>query len=326
MSELNTPKSDVELVEKLKTSYAEIKAEISKVIVGQDETITNILIAVFSRGHCLLVGVPGLAKTLLVKTISDVLDLKFNRIQFTPDLMPGDITGTEIIEEDQTTKKRNFRFIKGPVFANIILADEINRTPPKTQSALLEAMQEQKVTAAGVTYDLDKPFFVLATQNPIEQEGTYPLPEAQLDRFMFNLWLDYPSFDEEVEIIKSTTSEYQPELQKIISSKEIIEFQSLIRRVPVADNVIEYAVKVVQNSRAKEFKNIISWGAGPRASQYLILAAKTKSILEGRFNPSIDDVKHALVPVLRHRIIPSFNAEAEGITSVEIINRISENI
>ena len=243
MSELNLPKNDVQLVEKLKSSYTDIKNEISKVIVGQDEIISNILISIFSKGHSLLVGVPGLAKTLLVKTIADVLDLKFSRIQFTPDLMPGDITGTEIIEEDQATKRRNFRFIKGPVFANIILADEINRTPPKTQSALLEAMQEQKVTAAGVTYNLDKPFFVLATQNPIEQEGTYPLPEAQLDRFMFNLWLDYPSFTEEVEIIKSTTSEYQPELNKVISTDEIIEFQSLIRRVPVADNVIEYAVK-----------------------------------------------------------------------------------
>ena len=326
MIEKNTPKNDVELVEKLKTSYSDIKTEISKVIVGQDEIITNILISIFSRGHCLLVGVPGLAKTLLVKTIADVLDLKFNRIQFTPDLMPGDITGTEIIEEDQATKKRNFRFIKGPVFSNIILADEINRTPPKTQSALLEAMQEQKVTAAGVTYNLDKPFFVLATQNPIEQEGTYPLPEAQLDRFMFNLWLAYPSFEEEVQIIKSTTSEYEAELNKVISAEDIIEFQSLIRRVPVADNVIEYAVKVVQNSRSKNFKDIISWGAGPRASQYLILAAKTKSVLEGRYNPSIDDVKQSLVPVLRHRIIPSFNAEAEGINSVEIINRISDNI
>jgi MoxR-like ATPase len=277
----------------------------------------------------LLVGVPGLAKTLLIKTVAEVLDLKFNRIQFTPDLMPSDITGTEIIDEDSVTKKRMFRFIQGPVFANIILADEINRTPPKTQSALLEAMQEHKVTAAGVTRTLDEPFFVLATQNPIEQEGTYPLPEAQLDRFMFNLWLEYPNLKEEIEIIKSTTSDYKPELKKVLAADELIGFQNLIKRVPVAENVIEFAVKFVDSTRptnnANEFiKERVAWGAGPRASQYLILAAKTKAVMEGRFTPSIDDVKAFLIPVLRHRIIPNFSAEAEGINSVEIINKLMQ--
>ncbi len=321
--------NDAALVEKLNTKVSEIKSEIGKIIIGQHETIDNLLISLFSNGHCLLVGVPGLAKTLLIKTLSQVLDLKFSRIQFTPDLMPGDITGTEIIEEDQSTKKRSFRFIKGPVFANIILADEINRTPPKTQAALLEAMQEHRVTAAGVTYKLDEPFFVLATQNPIEQEGTYPLPEAQLDRFMFNLWLDYPSYEDEVEIIKSTTSDYDPKLSVVLHSNDIIDFQNLVRRVPVADNVIEYTVKLVDSTRPtnsnvnKFVKDHITWGAGPRASQFLILAAKTKAIVEGRYTPNINDVKSILIPVLRHRIIPNFNAEAEGITSVDIINHLS---
>jgi MoxR-like ATPase len=274
------------------------------------------------------VGVPGLAKTLLIKTLAEVLDLKFSRIQFTPDLMPSDITGTELIEEDPLTKKRDFRFISGPIFANVILADEINRTPPKTQAALLEAMQEHKVTVAGVTYTLTEPFFVLATQNPIEQEGTYPLPEAQLDRFMFNLWLDYPSFEEEIKIVQSTTSQYSPMLDKVVSSQEIIIFQDLIRKVPVADNVIEFAVKVVNRTRpningSPQFiKNWISWGAGPRASQYLILAAKTKAIIEGRFTPNIDDVRSAMIPTLRHRIITNFSAEADGINSVEVIKKI----
>jgi MoxR-like ATPase len=304
-----------------------VKKEIGKVIVGQHEIIDSLLVALLAKGHCLLVGVPGLAKTLLIRTLADVLNLNFNRIQFTPDLMPGDITGTEIIDHDQSTNQRSFRFIKGPIFSNIILADEINRTPPKTQAALLEAMQEHKVTAAGHTYSLQEPFFVLATQNPIEQEGTYPLPEAQLDRFMFNLWLDYPSFDDELKIIKDTTSSYQPELKKIIGAEEIIEFQDLVRRVPVADNVIEFAVKIVGETRkassASEYiKQWINWGAGPRASQYLILAAKTKAVMDGRFTPNIDDVKSSMIPVLRHRIIPNFNAEAEGITSVEIINQI----
>lgn len=321
------PTNDVQAVEQLADAIKRIKKEIAKVIVGQDQIVNDLLVSLLARGHCLLVGVPGLAKTLLIKTLAEVLDLKFNRIQFTPDLMPSDITGTEIIDEDSVTKKRMFRFIQGPVFANIILADEINRTPPKTQSALLEAMQEHKVTAAGITRTLDEPFFVLATQNPIEQEGTYPLPEAQLDRFMFNLWLDYPSFKEEIEIIKSTTSDYKPELKKVLAADELIKFQNLIKRVPVAENVIEFAVKFVDSTRptnnANEFiKERVAWGAGPRASQYLILAAKTKAVIEGRFTPSIDDVKAFLIPVLRHRIIPNFSAEAEGINSVEIIKKL----
>ncbi|NJD21939.1 MAG: MoxR family ATPase [Melioribacter sp.] len=321
--------NDVQTVEQLAQSVKQIKQEIAKVIIGQDQVVNDLLVSLLSRGHCLLVGVPGLAKTLLIKTLSEVLDLKFNRIQFTPDLMPSDITGTEIIDEDPVTKKRIFRFIQGPVFANIILADEINRTPPKTQSALLEAMQEHKVTAAGVTRILEEPFFVLATQNPIEQEGTYPLPEAQLDRFMFNLWLDYPSFKEEIEIIKSTTSDYKPELKKVLSTNELINFQNLIKRVPVAENVIEFAVNFVNNTRPTTnnqnnfIKEHVAWGAGPRASQYLILAAKTKAVMGGRFTPAIDDVKEFLIPVLRHRIIPNFSAEAEGINSVEIIRKLT---
>jgi MoxR-like ATPase len=325
ISEVN---DDVELVEKLSESVKNIKQEIGKVIIGQEKIIDNFLIALLSKGHCLLVGVPGLAKTLLIKTLAEVLDLKFSRIQFTPDLMPSDITGTEIIEEDSISKQRSFRFIQGPVFANIILADEINRTPPKTQSALLEAMQEHKVTAAGTSYTLSEPFFVLATQNPIEQEGTYPLPEAQLDRFMFNLWLDYPSYKEELEIVKTTTSQYSAVLTKILNADELIGFQNLVRKVPVADNVIEYAVNLVNLTRPKNpnvqkyIKDWISWGAGPRASQYLILAAKAQAIVDGRFTPNIDDVKNAVTPVLRHRIIVNFNAEAEGISSLDIIQKL----
>ena len=320
--------NDVELVEKLSSSIGQIKNEIAKVIVGQEQIINDLLISLLSQGHCLLVGVPGLAKTLLIKTLAEVLDLKFSRIQFTPDLMPSDITGTEIIDEDAVTKKRDFRFIRGPIFANIILADEINRTPPKTQAALLESMQEHKVTAAGISHNLEEPFFVLATQNPIEQEGTYPLPEAQLDRFMLNLWLDYPTFDEEIQIIKTTTSDYKPQLKKCIDAKNLIIFQNLIKRVPIADNVIQYAVNFVKSTRPSEnhqhsfVKDWVSWGAGPRASQYLILAAKTKAVFEGRFTPSIDDVKQFLIPVLRHRIIPNFSAEADGIKSVDIINKL----
>lgn len=328
---METNRDDVRLVKELAGDISKVKSEIAKVIIGQDEIIHKMIISLLSRGHCLLVGVPGLAKTLLIKTLSEALDLSFNRIQFTPDLMPGDITGTEIIEEDQVSKKRNFRFIKGPVFANIILADEINRTPPKTQSALLEAMQEHKVTAAGQTYNLPEPFFVLATQNPIEQEGTYPLPEAQLDRFMFSLWLDYPSFDEEVEIIKTTTIEKMANAERVLSSEKIIEYQNLVRRVPVADNVIEYAVNLVNSSRPERIedenlKEHVSWGAGPRASQYLILAAKANAVLDGRFTPNIDDVKANVLPVLRHRIIPSFSAEAEGIDSVKIIDELMKNM
>jgi MoxR-like ATPase len=319
---------DVQLVEKLNDKVRQVKAEIGKVIVGQEEIINQLLIALLSRGHCLLIGVPGLAKTLLIKTLAEVMDLNFNRIQFTPDLMPSDITGTELIEEDPVSKKRNFRFIPGPIFANVILADEINRTPPKTQAALLEAMQEHRVTTAGTTYTLHEPFFVLATQNPIEQEGTYPLPEAQLDRFMFNLWLEYPSFNEEINIVKSTTSEYLPKLNKIVSTEEIIEYQNLIRKVPVADNVIEFAVRAVNKTRpgnenSPQFvKNWISWGAGPRASQYLILAAKTRAVTQGRFSPNIEDVKTAMIPTLRHRIITNFSAEADGINSVEVIKKL----
>lgn len=327
MSLSSSNSNDVQLVEKLSESVKKIKSEIHKVIVGQDEVIDNTLVALLAGGHTLLVGVPGLAKTLLIKTVADVLNLNFSRIQFTPDLMPGDITGTEIIEEDQISKKREFKFIRGPIFSNIILADEINRTPPKTQSALLEAMQEHNVTAMGNTYKLDEPFFVLATQNPIEQEGTYPLPEAQLDRFMFNLWLDYPTKEEEIAIVKSTTTEIIPELTKVVTKEELINFQQLVKRVPVADNVIEYAITKVKQTRPTEtsnpkLKEWISWGAGPRASQYLIISAKTKAIMEGRYTPSIDDVKSSLIPVLRHRIIPNFNAEADGITSLDIINTL----
>jgi MoxR-like ATPase len=320
--------SDVKLVEELKDKISSIKSEIAKVIVGQDVIIDQLLISLLARGHCLLIGVPGLAKTLLIKTLAEILDLKFSRIQFTPDLMPSDITGTEIIEEDQVSKKRSFKFLPGPVFANIILADEINRTPPKTQSALLEAMQEHKVTYAGTTYVLKEPFFVLATQNPIEQEGTYPLPEAQLDRFMFNLWLEYPLFEEEVKIVQTTTSEYLPSLSRIVTAEEIISYQDLVRRVPVAENVIRYAVKAVgltrpANGNSPKFtKDWINWGAGPRASQYLILAAKTKAVIEGRFTPNIDDVRAAMIPVLRHRIITNFSAEADGIRSVDVIEKI----
>jgi MoxR-like ATPase len=281
-----------------------------------------------SSGHCLLVGVPGLAKTLLIKTLAQVLDLQFSRIQFTPDLMPSDITGTEIIEDDHVTGSKTFKFIRGPIFANIILADEINRTPPKTQAALLEAMQEHHVTAAGQMYRLPEPFFVLATQNPIEQEGTYPLPEAQLDRFMFNLWLDYPSHKEELEIVKSTTSMYFPTLTHVLGAKEITTYQELVRRVPVADHVIEYAVSLVAKTRTTSpsvpqfIKDWLSWGAGPRASQYLILGAKTRAILQGRHTPDIDDVRALAIPVLRHRIVPNFNAEADGVTAIQIVEKL----
>jgi MoxR-like ATPase len=320
-------RSDTEAVAGLKTSVETIKKEVARVIVGQEEVIEHILIAMLARGHCLLVGVPGLAKTLLIKTLANVLDLKFSRIQFTPDLMPSDITGTEIIEDNRATGSKSFKFVKGPVFAKILHADEINPTPPKTQ-ALLEAMQEHHVTAAGQKYTLEEPFFVLATQNPIEQEGTYPLPEAQLDRFMFNLWLDYPSEKEEIEIVKSTTSMYAPSLGHILGRNEILAYQDLVRKVPVADNVIAYAVNVVMKTRPKhpaapEFiRNWISWGAGPRASQYLILGAKTRAILDGRFTPDIEDVRKVVGPVLRHRIVPNFNAEADGVSTIQIVERL----
>lgn len=312
--------SEVEAVDALYASYKEIKAEIAKVIVGQDEVIKSVLISIFSNGHCLLVGVPGLAKTLLVQTVANVLDLEYNRIQFTPDLMPSDITGSEILGED-----RKFKFIKGPVFANIILADEINRTPPKTQAALLEAMQERAVTTAGVHHLLPQPFFVLATQNPIEQEGTYPLPEAQLDRFMFNIKLDYPSFTEEIDVVKNTTSTHKVELKKILNAEEIIAFQQLVRKVPVTDNVLEYAVKLACKTRpgtiaaTADVNNYLNWGAGPRASQYLVLGAKCHAVLTGKYSPDIDDVKAVAAAILRHRIVLNYKAEAEGVSVEKII-------
>ncbi len=315
---------DVALAEAVAESFETIRRELSQVIIGQEEIIEQLLIALFARGHCLLVGVPGLAKTLLIRTLGQILDLQFSRIQFTPDLMPSDITGTEILEEDKSTGQKVFKFIKGPIFANLILADEINRTPPKTQSALLEAMQEYRVTAAGQTFDLDLPFFVLATQNPIEQEGTYPLPEAQLDRFMFSLWLDYPSFEQEVDIVKRTTVEEAENLQPVIKKEDILEFQKLIRKVPVADNVIEFAVKLVAATRPgpendAKINEWIRWGAGPRASQNLILGSKVRALLYKRFTPEIDDIRHLALPVLRHRLVTSYSAEAEGIGAKEIV-------
>jgi len=316
-------KSDVEAVDAFVKKYNSLKAEISKVIIGQEQVVEDVLVAIFSKGHGLLVGVPGLAKTLLVNTISQVLGLSYNRIQFTPDLMPSDIIGTEILDEN-----RHFRFNKGPVFANIILADEINRTPPKTQSALLEAMQEKAITVAGERYLLEEPFFVLATQNPIEQEGTYPLPEAQLDRFMFNIWLDYPSFGEEISVVKATTTDVSPELKVVMKSEEILYFQGLIRRIPVADNVFDYAVKLVSATRpgtdmAHPWTNdYLTWGAGPRASQYLIIGAKCHAAIHGKYSPDIEDVKAVAHTVLRHRIVRNYKAEAEGISVEKLINEL----
>ena len=323
--------TDIKLMKRLTESRDRFNMEISKRIVGQKEIIDHILIALLCRGHTLLVGVPGLAKTLLIKSIAELLDLNFSRIQFTPDLMPSDITGTEIIEEDHNTGKREFRFFKGPVFGNIILADEINRTPPKTQAALLEAMQEHKVTTAGQTYILEEPFFVLATQNPIEQEGTYPLPEAQLDRFMFNIKIDYPEHEEEVEIVKSTTSGIDKELNIIIDRRDLLLYQALVRRVPIADNVIEFAVDLVSKTRPQSEKAFaavsgwIEWGAGPSASQYLVLGAKAKAVLDGRPAPEIDDIKAMARPVLRHRLITNFNAEAEGLSTDDILSILLED-
>ncbi len=322
MSE-NKYKSEVEAIDDFVKRYNILKQEIGKVIVGQDEVIKSVLISIFSRGHCLLVGVPGLAKTLLINTLADALGLSFNRIQFTPDLMPSDIIGSEILDET-----KNFKFIKGPLFANIILADEINRTPPKTQSALLEAMQEKTVTAAGNHYKLDNPFFVLATQNPIEQEGTYPLPEAQLDRFMFNIWVDYPKYDEELAIVKATTTDSNIQLSKVMNAEEIIFFQNLIRKLPVADNVLEYAVKLASSTRPGNdlspeiVNNYLSWGAGPRASQYLIVGAKCHAALNGKYSPDIDDVKAVATPILRHRIVRNYKAEADGYSIEKIIEAL----
>jgi MoxR-like ATPase len=316
-------RSDVEAADALNDTYRQLRAEIGKVIIGQDEVVKFVLISIFSNGHCLLVGVPGLAKTLLVQTVAQVLDLDFKRIQFTPDLMPSDIIGSEILGED-----RNFKFIPGPVFSNIILADEINRTPPKTQAALLEAMQEKSVTAAGITHRLAKPFFVLATQNPIEQEGTYPLPEAQLDRFMFNISLDYPSFSEELQVVKSTTGNTQATVKHILNAEQIIEFQQLVRNIPVTDNVLEYAVKLVAKTRpngefaAPQVKRLLNWGAGPRASQYLVLGAKCHAVLNGKYSPDIEDVRAVAKPILRHRIVRSYHAEADGLSTDDIIEQL----
>ena len=322
---------DLAILEKLKDSQNRFFNEIGKVVIGQRKILDHMLIALLSRGHTLLVGVPGLAKTLLIKSLADVLDLSFKRIQFTPDLMPSDITGTELIDIDPNTDQRSFRFYKGPVFGNIILADEINRTPPKTQAALLEAMQEHKVTAAGHTYGLEEPFFVMATQNPIEQEGTYPLPEAQLDRFMFNLKIDYPTTDEEIEIVQSTTASVPLELGKVMSIREILSYQDLVLRVPIAENVIEFAVNLVSATRPKnEFspdfiRQWVDWGAGPRASQYLVLGAKAKALLDGRPTPDISDIRELTLPVLRHRVLPNFNAEAEGMKVDDILNQLLDH-
>ncbi|MBN8578948.1 MAG: MoxR family ATPase [Cytophagales bacterium] len=314
--------NDVEAADALQKAYTTLKAEIAKVVVGQDDVVRLVLTGIFCQGHSLLVGVPGLAKTLLVQTISTALDLDFKRIQFTPDLMPSDIVGAETLD-----KERNFQFVKGPIFANIILADEINRTPPKTQAALLESMQEYAVTIAGKSYALPQPFFVLATQNPIEQEGTYPLPEAQLDRFMFNIWLDYPTYQQEVEIVKSTTADDARKVNKVLAATEIIAFQHLVRRVPVADNVVEYAVKLTQATRPgtqgnKIATEFLEWGAGPRASQYLVLGAKCNALINGKYSPDIEDVQAVARPVLRHRIVRNFKAEAEGVSVDNLIEKL----
>lgn len=319
--------SDTVLVGKLAENIASVKKEIAKVIVGQHDVVDQLLVSLFARGHCLLVGVPGLAKTLLIRTLAESLDLSFSRVQFTPDLMPGDITGTEVIEDNLSTGQKTFRFVKGPVFANMVLADEINRTPPKTQAALLEAMQEHSVTASGTTYRLAEPFFVLATQNPIEQEGTYPLPEAQLDRFMFNLRLDYPSYQEEVDVVRSTTGGSAAKVNTVMTADDIVTYQNLVRRVPVADNVVEHAVKLVRSTRpvdttVKMVKDFISYGAGPRASQYLVLGAKSRAALNGRFTPGIADVNAVAHSVLRHRIVTNFSAEAEGVTTDRIVTEL----
>ena len=323
---------DIEAVKKLGNSYRAISNELAKIIVGQNEVIEQLLISVFAQGHCMMEGVPGLAKTLLISTLSRVLSLKFHRIQFTPDLMPSDITGTEVIQDDPATGERRFQFLKGPVFANVILADEINRTPPKTQAALLEAMQEKQVTVGGTRHLLAAPFFVLATQNPIEQEGTYPLPEAQLDRFMFNIQVGYPSAEEELQIMQRTTAGDVVELSKVLDGEQILELQQLVRRVPVADDVIRYALNLTRATRvstpeAPQFvRDHISWGAGPRAGQYLILGSKARAILAGRSHVTIEDIRKVAAPVLRHRILTNFAAEAEGVTSDSIINRLLEEV
>jgi MoxR-like ATPase len=323
---------EVAEIEEFAAKRDSMLGEIGKVIVGQDKVVEEVLIALFARGHCLLVGVPGLAKTLLIATLAEILHLEFNRIQFTPDLMPSDITGTDILQEDAATGKRTFQFLKGPVFTNILLADEINRTPPKTQAALLQSMQEYKVTAGGTTFPLDLPFFVLATQNPIEQEGTYPLPEAQLDRFMLNIEIRYPSFDDEVQIVMQTTSNQKPAPRKIMNGSDILRYQELVRKVPVSPFVVSYAVALTQSSRPQSssaspfVKEYVEWGAGPRASQYLILGAKARTILQGRYAVAIEDIQALAPSVLRHRIVPNFKAQGEGFSSVDVINRLLTDV
>ncbi len=318
-SEVPLQHDDLAAVERLKDAFQQLKGELGKVIVGQHSVLEELLVAIFARGHCLLIGVPGLAKTLMIHTLADALNLSYNRIQFTPDLMPSDITGTEVIQEDKATGVRQFKFLRGPIFANIVLADEVNRTPPKTQAALLEAMQERQVTVGGERHRLPDPFFVLATQNPIEQEGTYPLPEAQLDRFMLNILVDYPDEEEELDIVRLTTSTHKPNVSKVLSGADILELQEIVRKVPVADHVSRYAVRLTRQTRREKgevpdfIRDYVSWGAGPRASQYLVLAAKAGAVLQGRYYVAIDDIRAVAGPVLRHRIITNFNAEAEGI-------------
>ena len=322
--------TDPSAVDALAGAYRRLRDEVGKVIVGQEEAVEGLIVALLAGGHVLLVGVPGLAKTLLVRTLAQALDLSFSRVQFTPDLMPGDITGTEIIEEDPQTGRRQFRFVKGPIFANVVLADEVNRTPPKTQAALLEAMQEHRVTASGETFTLEEPFFVLATQNPIEQEGTYPLPEAQLDRFMLNLWLDYPTFDDEVAVVKATTGASLDSVRPVVSREDLLAFQQLVREVPVADSVVEHAVGLVSRTRpgregTPDFAtDYLSYGAGPRASQYLVLGAKALALLEGRLTPLAEHVDRLAVPVLRHRIVTNFSADADGVSAVDVIQRLTK--
>jgi MoxR-like ATPase len=326
------PHEDLAAVERLKDAFARLKAEMGKVIVGQQNVLEELMIAIFARGHCLLIGVPGLAKTLMIHTLADALNLTYNRIQFTPDLMPSDITGTEVIQEDKATGVRQFKFLRGPVFANIVLADEINRTPPKTQAALLESMQERQVTVGGERHRLPDPFFVLATQNPIEQEGTYPLPEAQLDRFMLNILVDYPDEDEEFEIVRLTTSTIKPVVTKVLAGTDILELQEIVRKVPVADHVTRYAVRLARSTRRNQedvpefVRDYVSWGAGPRASQYLVLAAKARAVLYGRYYVSTEDIRSVAGPVLRHRIVTNFNAEAEGLRPDDIVARLVKHV
>jgi MoxR-like ATPase len=332
LADSSASESDLQSVAKMAEAFEKITKELSRTIIGQKQVIEELLIAMFAGGHCLLVGVPGLAKTLMVRTLAETLDLSFNRVQFTPDLMPSDITGTEVIQEDRSTGAREFRFIEGPIFASVLLADEINRTPPKTQAALLEAMQEHQVTAGGRRHRLPEPFFVLATQNPIEQEGTYPLPEAQLDRFMFQVFVDYPEEDEEFEIVRQTTTAAPPEIQKVLGVDEIRSLQETVRRIPVADHVIRYAMQFARLTRREKgdvpdfISQYVSWGAGPRASQFLILGAKARAMLNGRAWVSHEDVAAVAAPVLRHRIVTNFNAEAEGVTTDEIVRRLIELI